>query len=281
VSVAVEVVEPGLRTRVERALAGRTARRDPAAGAVARPVRAVVIDEAALARGATGCWTPGGRAASGREVVLVCTPRGRRAALELLAARRVRHLLPADDALEARLLGAVERMAGDCFGLARQVAGKPERRVIDSPAAKSPALDELGAAAAVALPHPMLADLLVAAVDEMLINALYRTAAAHPPVLEWAVDQRSLGVSVSDGAGALGESDVFMGLALALAHEQGGLPAGERSAALGFRVMLGGLSYLALNVRQGKTTEVIGVVDRGRSLREHRRATPGFGIFLR
>ena len=256
-SARVAVADAWLRARVE--------------GVVAKAPYAnvVVVDRLEDADGVEGV------------AVLVVPPTGRRSALELLARRRVRHMVPADDRLEERLGAVLAMLGGGGFGIGRHVAGVCERRVIESAVAKQAALDELGAMAVEALQHPMLADLLVASVDEMVINALYRAAPPAPPVIEWAYDDRLLGVSVRDTAGALDESAVFGGLARALEQEHTGMAPGASSAALGFRVMLSGLSALAIQVAPGRATEVVGVVSRNHSLGEHRRRAPAFSLVVR
>lgn len=277
--VAIQIEEAALRTRVERALEGWLESR-PAA-------QEVVLTDASGLREAP-------RPGPGRELVLLCEQDGRRAALELLARSRVHHLVPIDDGLEAWLAILMRRLARPalCTGLAAQLgAAEVTQRSLRSADDKGRALEELGALASQVLRHAMLGDLLVAAVDEMCINALYRAGSgaslgARGGVgattrLEWALDDDWFGVAVRDGAGALGAGDIFMGLALALAHEQGGLPPGTRSAALGFRVMLGGLSALSIDVDRGRATEVVGVLSRRCTLGEHRRRAPAFSLLSR
>ncbi|MCC6993392.1 MAG: hypothetical protein IT370_02070 [Deltaproteobacteria bacterium] len=269
--VAILIEEAALRTRVERALAGRLETRP---GGLE-----VVLTDAAGLREAP-------RPGPGRELVLLCEQDGRRAALELLARSRVHHLVPIDDGLEAWLAILMRRLARPalCTGLGAQLgAAEVTQRQLGSADDKGRALEELGALASQVLRHAMLADLLVAAVDEMCINALYRAGSGvgAPTRLEWALDDDWLGVAVRDGAGALGAGDIFMGLALALAHEQGGLPPGARSAALGFRIMLGGLSALSIDVDRGRATEVVGALSRRCTLGEHRRRAPAFSLLSR
>ena len=279
--VAIQIEEAALRTRVERALEGWLESR-PA------PLEVVLTDAAGLREAP--------RPGPGRELVLLCEQAGRRAALELLARSRVHHLVPIDDGdgLEAWLAILMRRLARPalCSGLGAQLGTSAvTARQLGSSDDKGRALEELGALASQVLRHAMLADLLVAAVDEMCINALYRAGSGAGPgarggvgattQLEWAVDDDWLGVAVRDGAGALGAGYIFMGLALALAHEQGGLPPGARSAALGFRVMLGGLSALSIDVERGRATEVVGVLSRRCTLGEHRRRAPAFSLLSR
>ena len=280
-AVAIAIDEVALRARVERALAGWLQ---------ARPATLeVVLTDATGLREAP-------RPGPGRELVLLCEQDGRRPALELLARSRVHHLVPIDDGLEAWLAILMRRLARSalCTGVGAQLgAAEVTRRSLGSADDKGRALQELGVLASQVLRHAMLGDLLVAAVDEMCINALYRAgsgAGLGPGArggvgaeaqLEWALDDDWLGVAVRDGAGALGAGDIFMGLALALAHEQGGLPPGARSAALGFRVMLGGLSALSIDVDRGRTTEVVGVLSRRCTLGEHRRRAPAFSLLSR
>ncbi len=45
--------------------------------------------------------------------------------------------------------------------------------------------------------------------------------------------------------------------------------------------MLEALSQLAINVEPGRRTEIIGIVDLRKSLREYRSAAPAFNVFTR
>ena len=62
-------------------------------------------------------------------------------------------------------------------------------------------------------------------------------------------------------------------------REKEGLPDDAKSASIGFRIMLSCLSQLAINVEPGRRTEVIGIVDLRKSLREYRQAVPVLGVF--
>jgi hypothetical protein len=57
------------------------------------------------------------------------------------------------------------------------------------------------------------------------------------------------------------------------------IPVEDGSAHLGFRMMLNNLSHLAVSVDPGRKTEVVGIMDLRKSLREHRTSAPGLGVF--
>jgi hypothetical protein len=118
----------------------------------------------------------------------------------------------------------------------------------------------------------------------MLINAMYHAPTCREsttPVItvECGTDGRLLAVSVLDEHGSFQTEDLYRGLGQALELELKGLPEGAKSAGLGFRVMLSCLSQLAINVDPGRYTEVIGIVDLRKSLREYRRSVPIVGVF--
>ena len=61
----------------------------------------------------------------------------------------------------------------------------------------------------------------------------------------------------------------------------GGRSLDAASAQLGFRIMFDTLSTLAINVEAGCRTEIVGVIDLGKSLREYRDTVPGWSCFVR
>jgi anti-sigma regulatory factor (Ser/Thr protein kinase) len=131
--------------------------------------------------------------------------------------------------------------------------------------------------------HPRIADLMVSAVDEMIINALYRPksddTARKPVTVECGCDGRFLGVAVIDEHGLFAHEDLFHGIGKALEQEQEGLAEDANSAHLGFRIMLSTLSHLVINVDPGACTEIIGLVDLRKSLKEYRTTIPSLGMF--
>ena len=135
--------------------------------------------------------------------------------------------------------------------------------------------------------HPRIADLVVAAVDEMVINALYRPEpiehgtgrSSRPVTVECGSDGRFLGVAVLDEHGLFAHDDLFRGIGKALEHEERGLAEDATHAHLGFRIMLSTLSHLVINVDPGRCTEIIGLVDLRKSLKEYRTSVPSLGMF--
>jgi anti-sigma regulatory factor (Ser/Thr protein kinase) len=131
--------------------------------------------------------------------------------------------------------------------------------------------------------HPRIIDLLVSAVDEMIINALYRPAVqstdGKPVTVECGSDGRLFAVAVVDEHGLFRREDMFRAVGQALEHERKGIPPDVSQANLGFRIMLSTLSHLVINVDPGRRTEIIGIVDLRKSLREYRNAVPSLGLF--
>jgi diguanylate cyclase (GGDEF)-like protein len=143
-------------------------------------------------------------------------------------------------------------------------------------------LDEIKSAALAMRCHPRIADLLILACDEMIINALYLPSpdgTPKPVVVECGSDGRFFGVAVVDEHGLFRSEDLFAAIGRALEREDTGLPPTAKNASLGLRLMMSGLSQLAINVDPGRCTEVIGVVDLRKSLREIRNTVPSLGVF--
>jgi diguanylate cyclase (GGDEF)-like protein len=211
----------------------------------------------------------------------------RRGALDTLRTQHVDHLLsggPADDTLFATVSKLV---LGEYFGLKKYLYWGAETRSwsITSSSEKGYVLDAVKAQALEVSCHPRITDLLVAAVDEMVINALYRPrpdaddSTRRPVTVECGSDGRFLGVAVIDEHGLFCHQDLFHGIGKALEREEKGLPETAPQAHLGFRIMLSTLSHLVINVDPGSCTEIIGLVDLRKSLKEHRRSVPSLGMF--
>jgi len=211
----------------------------------------------------------------------------RRGALQALHTQHVDHLLsggPADDTLFATVSKLV---LGEYFGLKKYLYWGAETRSwsITSSAEKSNVLDAVKQQAADVSCHPRITDLLVSAVDEMVINALYRPrpeagdSNRRPVTVECGSDGRFLGVAVIDEHGLFCHEDLFHGIGKALEREEQGLPDSAPQAHLGFRIMLSTLSHLVINVDPGSCTEIIGLVDLRKSLKEYRRTVPSLGMF--
>jgi hypothetical protein len=175
------------------------------------------------------------------------------------------------------------------FGLKKYLLWGAETRswVLTSSSEKDIALDGVRSMAEDVSCHPRIIDLMVAAVDEMIINALYRpepvdadTGRSRRPVtVECGSDGRFLGVAVIDEHGLFCHDDLFRGIGKALEHEEKGISEDATSAHLGFRIMLTTLSHLVINVDPGRCTEIIGLVDLRKTLKEYRSTVPSLGMF--
>src|SRR5688572_16886837 len=116
----------------------------------------------------------------------------------------------------------------------------------------------------------------------MIINALYAGPAAgrHQPItVEYGSDGRLMAVAVIDTYGMFQPDLLYEALGHALEQEQRGMPLDAERGSLGFRTMLSTLSHLVINVDPGTRTEMIGLVDLRKSLRDYRRASPSMGMF--
>ncbi len=210
----------------------------------------------------------------------------RRAALDTIRSEGVEHLVPGDAGAEEALFATLNKLLlGEYFGIKKYLLwgtvtkswgltrSEEKARVLDG--IKSVA-EEVGC-------HPRIIDLLVAAVDEMIINALYRphddAHASKPVTVECGSDGRLLAVGVLDEHGMFRHEDMLRGIGAALEHEKHGLPDDATHAHLGFRIMLGALSQVVVNVDPGRCTEIIGIIDLRKSLRAHRASVPGVGLF--
>jgi hypothetical protein len=218
-------------------------------------------------------------------VVVLCKGTGRRAALELIASKALRYLVPVDDRLEDALLTILGKLAGaDLFGLDRYVrhGGLLRTWTAEDSHAKASILREIGARAQRLGCPQLIADLFLSAIDEMAINAIERHIRAQlgPIEIVAAAEVGRFAVAVRDRVGQLRPEHVLGSLVRGGAQKTTGMALDASSAQLGFRIMFDTLSTLAINVERGRRTEVIGVIDLGKSLREYRDTVPGFGCFV-
>jgi hypothetical protein len=218
-------------------------------------------------------------------VVVLCSGTGRRAALELIASRALRYLVPVDDRLEDSLLTTLGKLSGaEPFGLDRYVrhGGLLQTYSVEDSVAKVRVLREIGARAQRLGCPQLIADLFLSAIDEMAINAIERHIRANlgPIEIVAAAEVGRFAVAVRDRVGQLRPEHVLGSLVRGGAQKQGGMALDAASAQLGFRIMFDTLSTLAINVEAGKRTEIIGVIDLGKSLREYRDTVPGWGCFV-
>jgi hypothetical protein len=219
-------------------------------------------------------------------VVVLCSGTGRRAALEVIANRQLRYLVPVDDRLEDSLLTTLGKLSGaELFGLDRYVrhGGILHAWAVEDSVAKVRVLREIGARAQRLGCPQLIADLFLSAIDEMAINAIERHIRAQlgPIEIVAAAEVGRFAVAVRDRIGQLRPEHVLGSLVRGGAQKTGGMNLDASSAQLGFRIMFDTLSTLAINVEAGRRTEIVGVIDLGKSLREYRDTVPGWGCFVK
>jgi hypothetical protein len=219
-------------------------------------------------------------------VVVLCAGTGRRAALEVIANRQLRYLVPVDDRLEDSLLTTLGKLSGaELFGLDRYVrhGGMLHSWEVQDSVAKVRVLREIGARAQRLGCPQLIADLFLSAIDEMAINAIERHIRAQlgPIEIVAAAEVGRFAVAVRDRIGQLRPEHVLGSLVRGGAQKTGGMNLDASSAQLGFRIMFDTLSTLAINVESGRRTEIVGVIDLGKSLREYRDTVPGWGCFVK
>lgn len=222
-------------------------------------------------------------------VVVINETSDRRQAIDTIRAQHVQHLVDAENASEEILFATLNKLLlGQYFGIKKYLlwGADPKAWTLTTSREKRIVLDGIRQVALSVHCHPRIMDLLVAAVDEMIINALYRPVesggkAGKPITVECGSDGRLLAVAVLDEYGLFREEDMFHGLGQALIHEKEGLGETATQANLGFRIMLTALSQLAVNVDPGRCTEIIGIVDLRKTLRDYRQAVPGIGLFTK
>lgn len=219
-------------------------------------------------------------------VVVLCAGTGRRAALEVIANRQLRYLVPVDDRLEDSLLTTLGKLSGaELFGLDRYVrhGGLLNAWSVEDSVAKVRILREIGARAQRLGCPQLIADLFLSAIDEMAINAIERHIRAQlgPIEIVAAAEVGRFAVAVRDRVGQLRPEHVLGSLVRGGAQKSGGMNLDAASCQLGFRIMFDTLSTLAINVEPGRRTEIIGVIDLGKSLREYRDTVPGWGCFVK
>jgi diguanylate cyclase (GGDEF)-like protein len=215
------------------------------------------------------------------------TSQDRRSALDAIRAQHADHLIPSASSEDTLFATLSKLLLEEYFGVKKYLLWGAETRswTLTTSLEKQGVLDGIKQVAIDVRCHPRIADLLVAAVDEMIINALYRPLPTNiapgekPVTVECGSDGRFLGVAVLDEHGLFRDEDLFRGIGKALEHEEKGLPEDATHAHLGFRIMLSTLSHLIINVDPGRCTEIIGLVDLRKSLKEFRTSVPSLGMF--
>ena len=221
-------------------------------------------------------------------IVVVNEESDRRTALSAIQSQKIEHLVGRDPASEETLFATLKKLLlGNYFGIKKYLLWGVETKSwhITEPERKQAVLDGIRDAAEMVNCHPRIADLLILAVDEMIINALYHPSKADanpkPVTIECGSDGRLFAVAVIDEYGLFRRENMFDAIARALESETSGLRPDAESGNLGFRIMLSALSHLVVNVDPGRCTEIIGLVDLRNTLRGHRTTAPGLGLFTK
>lgn len=247
----------------------------------------IVCGDAAL-KGELGARLSQLPAAGSRLRIVVVNESGNRAqGLGAMVSHQARHLVNADDAFDESLFATLNKLLlGEYFGIRKYLMWGARTRAwsIANSDEKNGVLDGVRALAEDVKCHPRIADLFVTAVDEMIINALYRApdggeAAGKPVAVEAGSDGRLLLVSVLDEHGRLKPEELYAGLGKALQAQRSAISESASSAGVGFKIMVESLSQLAVNIDPGRATEIIGIVDLRKSLREYRSSSPSVNVF--
>jgi hypothetical protein len=220
-------------------------------------------------------------------LMLVAESGNRAREIAAFLAHQADHLV---DASSPTLLATLRKLAPrDHFGIARylQDGAAVTRFAVATPDERRDVLDEVAELAARERCHPLMAERLGTALDEMIINALYRpdpvvlagARPIRPAAVELGCDGRFLAVGVSDTYGRFAHVDLFQALDRAREYANSGVSATTTHASLGIHTMLEGLAHLAIDVAPGRSTEVIGLVDLSRSFKASRTAVPGISWF--
>lgn len=249
----------------------------------------IVLGDSALRESLGGQLAGIRRLTEKTRIVVINETQDRKEALDTLVSTKVRHMVTADESSSGALFATLNKLLlGEYFGIRKYLLWGARSRSwsLSYGENKQEVLDGVKAVAQEVRCHPRIADLLVMAVDEMIINALYRAppsegAPSKPVMVECGSDGRLLVVSVLDEHGRLKAEDLYAGLGQALRADARPIPAPDEHAHLGFKIMLDALSQLAINVEPGRRTEIIGIVDLRKSLKEYRSSVPTFDMFSR
>jgi diguanylate cyclase (GGDEF)-like protein len=219
-------------------------------------------------------------------IVVINEIEDREKALRTVYASRADSLVAQRNAEEALFATLSKLTVGQFFGIKKYLlwGTEPNAWSVLEADDKVTALEGIREVATKVGCHARIIDNLVAAVEEMIINALYHPTSTtgkrwHPVTVEAGSDGRFLAVAVIDEHGLFVEEDLFRSIGQALEVQDSGLAQGAEHAHLGFRIMLNTLSQLVINVDPGKRTEIIGIIDLRRTLKEQRLQPPSVGLF--
>jgi diguanylate cyclase (GGDEF)-like protein len=243
----------------------------------------VVIDTAFLASPAGKKILEARSSSPATKLVILNASMDREGAIEMISKHGLEHVISDGDRSAEFLFTTLTKLVkDDFFGVRRYLLPGVDTKswtVLD-PSEKSFVLSGVRSVAEEVDCHPRVIDLLISALDEMLINALYHPPASasspadamKPVTVECGSDGRLLCVSVLDEHGLLQLEDVYGSL-----NEPSSVRTGSHH---GFRIMLSSLAQVAINIEPHRRCEIIGVIDLRQSLREHRSAAPSLGVFV-
>lgn len=246
--------------------------------------------------------------ANGPGPVLVLVPgRGEDQLRSLFGVRRLTNFLAYgdDEAVDATELATTvsKLLTGQIFGLERYLGEGMRRRElrVQSSNQKRAVLEELEGFAREAGCHPLVAEGLAVAGDELLTNALYNApvdSAGRPRFASWArtrevvlqpgeeirfsfgFDGRKLGLCAEDPFGTLRPDRILDYLARCFARGKDQIDQKEGGAGLGLFTLFNLVHHYVVNIAPGARTEAIGLVEVSRSWRQHNARGRSFNLFL-
>lgn len=219
------------------------------------------------------------------KIIFVNEGKDRLRAIGEIQSSKIEHLVANEDAaMETLFSGLNKILLGEIFGIKKYLMWGAGSKLwfVEDLASKEAALEGIHKYSLEVKCHPRIAELLAMAVDEMLLNAinLSHEKNKNPITVECGSDGRLLTVSVLDEYGTLRIGNIYDSLANALKTMQQGPNREKPSAGMGFQFMLSALSQLSVNVSPGKCTELIGIVDLRKDLKQYRLSVPSFGHFV-
>lgn len=176
---------------------------------------------------------------------------------------------------------------GDIFGLEHYFGGSPrfEALVVSTAADKRRAADVAEAFAQKAGCHSQAALNIAQAADELLSNAIRSSGACardglEPVTMRLGTDGRRLGLSVTDGTGALEPNRIVEYLRRCLRKGDDQVEWKESGAGLGLYETLQMVQHFVFNIAPGRRTEAIGLIRITRSFREFSSVAKSFNLFV-
>jgi len=149
--------------------------------------------------------------------------------------------------------------------------------------------------------HPEIARAFTTAVDELVNNALYNAptdragkprfshlsrstpvtlSEAEEMLLRLSYDGRRLCISASDPFGSLRPAQVLDCLSRCFTGGEDQVQQGDAGAGIGLYIIFNFVHHLIINLVPEQRTEVIGIIDVGRSYRDYMRRSRSFNLFV-